>query len=390
MMMRVDERVGVLDAWRRPYDSRIWDPGVAVGLTVLAFVPALGAVSAQIGELPRRPADAFAVVLLLAQTLPLAVRTSRPAVCLAIVGTSFVLFQALAYPPQFGTSTIYLALYSVGAHQRRFRGAIGTAATAGFIGLAVDLVLRGSPNRPTDFLIFYLFLTGCWALGLFVRRRRAEEAERRKLAADAAAAAERTRIARELHDVVTHHVTVMVVQADATQFLADDRNRVVAGFTTIGESGRRALAELRHMLAVLEAPGDAAARTSAEGTIKDLVDQARLAGQPIDLVEEGETPALSEALRLAVYRVVQEGITNAVKYANGQPTEVRTVYLDGHLAVEVINAAAAAPLPERTRRALSGGRGLSGLKDRVATLGGEVTAMPQPDGGFRLRAVIPI
>jgi signal transduction histidine kinase len=120
------------------------------------------------------------------------------------------------------------------------------------------------------------------------------------------------------------------------------------------------------------------------------VDQTRISGQPVELVEEGERPALPVGVSLAMYRVVQEGLTNAVKYAAGQPTVVRADYQGGHVAVEVTNAAAQVPVPGRASRDLSGGRGLTGLRERVGLLGGEMMAGEQPDGRFRLRAVIPL
>jgi signal transduction histidine kinase len=378
----------VVRDWWRAYDPVVWDRWIAAVLTGLAFVPPLSAMSARFGDLPTRPADALALALVLAQTLPLAVRSRWPAACLAVVGTSFAIHEALGYPHEFGTVTVYLALYSVGAHQERFRRGIAVIASAAYVGLSIVVLLLGSPDRLVDFLLFYCVFVAFWVLGAFVRRWRAEEAERRRLVAIAATAEERARIARELHDVVTHHVTAMVVQADATRFLTESPDRVVAALTAIGGTGRRALAELRYLLDVLEATGEP--RTPVEDTVRDLVEQTRMSGQPVELIKDGEQPALPVGVGLAVYRVVQEGLTNAVKYAAGQPTVVRAGYRDDHVEIEVTNAAAAVPLSVGARRDLSGGRGLSGLRDRVGKLGGELTAGEQPDGRFRLRAVLPI
>ncbi|BFU45625.1 sensor histidine kinase [Krasilnikovia sp. MM14-A1004] len=368
-----------MQLWRRVYDTRKRDAWLAGVFTGLALLPPLSTMSAIFGDLPRRPFDGFALVLVLAQTLPLILRTRRPAACLTIVGMSFALYEALAYPPQFGTVTVYLALYSVAAHQKRFRRQIAVVASVAYVVLATVVFLLGSPDRVVDFVVFYVMLTAFWALGSFVRHRRAEEAERRRMAALAATAAERTRIARELHDVVTHHVTAMVVQADATQFLTAAPERVVTGLTAIGAAGRRALTELRSLLDVLEATGDPA-------TIGDLVEHTRQSGQPIELIEEDDAAALPVGVRLAVYRVAQEGLTNAVKYAAGLPTTVRIARRDGRVEVEVTNVAAPVPV---SVGALSGGRGLGGLRDRVEMLGGELTAGEEPDGRFRLHAAIP-
>ncbi|WP_049556447.1 sensor histidine kinase [Nonomuraea sp. SBT364] len=372
------------EVWR-VYDARVWDRWLAVVCTGLAFVPALSIMSVEFGNRSGRPADAFQIVLILAQTVPLAVRTRWPAACLAITGPAFALHETLGYPMQFGTVSVYIALYSVGAHQERFRRVIAVVASAAYVVLCVAVVLLGSPVLQSDFLIFYLLFAACWLGGAFVRGQRLQEAERRRLATEAAAAAERARIARELHDVVTHHVTAIVVQADATQFVATSPERVVTALSTIGGAGRRALAELRYLLDVLEATGESA--TPVMGSVRDLVEQARSGGQPIELVEDGDQPSLPVGVGLAVYRVVQEGLTNAVKYAEGRPTTVRIGYRDHRVEVEVTNAAAAVPVGARS--SLSGGRGLAGLRDRIGAMGGELAAGERPDGGFRVSASIP-
>ncbi len=373
------------------YDAVVWDRWLAAVFTGLAFVPALSVTSPEFGDLPRRSADGLALVLVLLQTLPLAVRGRWPAACLAVVGLSFSVYESLGYPPEFGSVTLYLALYSVGAHQERLRRGLAVAASAAYAVLSIVVTAAGSPDRFADFLIFYLMLAVFWVLGAFVRQRRAEETGQRRVAAAAATAVERARIARELHDVVTHHVTAMIVQADAALFLTESPDRIVTALTTIGETGRRSLAELRHMLDVLEPADEPAGRlTPVMGTVRDLVEQTRMGGQPVELVEDCDQSALPVGVELAVYRVVQESLTNAVKYGTGQATTVRVGHRGRHVEVEVINNAAPVPLPAGAKRDLSGGRGLSGLRERVGMLGGELTAGKQRDGRFRVRAVIPL
>lgn len=388
--LQVLRRLRMLQAWWREYDTVARDRWIAVAFTGLAFTPVLAHLSSEVGDLPRRPSDAFAIVLILAQTLPLAVRSRRPAVCLAIVGLSYMIYQALGYPPQFGSVTVYLALYTVAAHQGRFRPVMAVAASGAYVVLATVVSVLGSPDTLVDFVVFYLTLAMFWVLGAYVRQRRMDEAARRQLAAAAAAAAERARIARELHDVVTHHVTAMVIQAGATQFQLESPERVTTALTAIGETGRRALTELRSLLDVLRAADESTTPTAPVQTIRDLVEQARMGGQPAELTEDGDQPELPAGVRLAVHRVVQEGLTNAAKYASGQPTAVRVGYQGHTVEVEVTNVAAPVPLPVGTRRALSGGRGLTGLRERVGLLGGELTAGELPDGRFRVRAVIPV
>ncbi|MFD2418020.1 sensor histidine kinase [Amycolatopsis pigmentata] len=386
----VTDRLRIMRDWWRAYDAVVWDRWLAVVFTGLAVVPVLSSMSPEFGDLPRRPMDVFGVFLVLAQTAPLAVRSRWPAACLAVAGVSTAIHEALGYAPEFGSVSVYIALYSVGAHQERFRRVVAVAASAVFMVLTTVVLALGSPDSLTDDLIFYLLLAACWTVGAFVRQRRVEEAERRRLAAVAATATERARIARELHDVVTHHVTAIVVQADATQLFVESPDRVTTTLSTICKTGRQALSELRYLLDVLEATGESATpRSPVEGTLRNLVEQIRTGGQPVDLVEDGDQSALPVAVGLAVYRVVQEGLTNAMKYAAGQQTVVRVAHRDGHVEVEVTNDASPVPLSVGARKELSGGRGLTGLRDRVGKLGGELMAEEEPDGRFRLRAVIP-
>jgi signal transduction histidine kinase len=328
------------------------------------------------------------VALILAQSAPLAIRSRRPAACLAVIGTAFAVHQALAYPQTFGSMGLYLSLYAAGAHHARFRRSLAAASTAGYAVLAVVLHGLGSPNRVQDFLAFYLALVVIWLAGTVVRRWRAEEAERRRLSAEMATAAERTRIARELHDVVTHHVTAMVVQADAAQFLLGSApDRAGDGLAAISDTGRRALTELRHLLGVLEATGDSAVadRTPTLGRVGDLVERARLSGQPVELTEHGDQRPRAVDVELAAYRVVQEALTNAIKYATGRPTTVRVHHDDDHIEIEVTTDGPADTAPIVP----SGGRGLDGLRERVRMLDGELVAAARPDGGFSVRALIP-
>lgn len=380
--------------WWRNCDVGARDAGLAMVFTVLAFSPTLSALGAQIGDLfPRRPSDALGVVLLLGQTAPLAMRTRWPAVCVVIVGVAFSVHQLLAYPQTFGSLGVYVALYAVGAHQERFRRVLPVVLSVLYVALAIILRLRGSPDQFLDFVVFYLALVVCWMAGSWMRRRRAQEAEQRRQSARAATAAERARLARELHDVVTHHVTAVVVQADATQFALTDTERVAAGLSTISSTGRRALTDLRSLLNVLEATGESESvdRTSTVGRLGDLVEQTRLAGQPVHLTEEGEQSPASDGAELTAYRVVQESLTNAVKYATGRPTAVRIRHRDDQIDIEVTTDGPPSGTPAvHSGHGISpGGRGLAGLRERVETLGGVLTSDTGPDGGFVVSAEIP-
>lgn len=364
-------------------------------LTLLSFAQPLSRIGAQIGDLPPRSAGAASALLAVGQALPLAARTRWPALCLAVVGISFAVYESLGYPSTFASLGLYIALYSVGAHQQRHRRATASAAVGAYVVLSVTLHAIGSPDAWSDFVVFGIALSAMWGAGVVVRGRRAHEAERRRLSAQAAIAAERSRMARELHDVVTHHVTAMVVQAGAAQYLTASPDQVGEALDGIGATGRRALSELRFLLSVLEASGESASREPMPGRVSALVEQGRAAGQPIELVEEGEPSSTDTSLQLTVYRVVQESLTNALKYAAGQRTLIRLSYTTVHTDVEVITTAA----PEHGAGSpvallhggaqVSGGRGLTGLRERVEMLGGEFAAGVVENGGFRVRAHIP-
>ncbi|MFI6518102.1 sensor histidine kinase [Spirillospora sp. NPDC050679] len=374
--------------WRAQHAS-VKDGALAAALTALAFVPTLSVIGAQLGDLPRRPADALAVVLTVAQSAPLALRSRHPAACLAVIGAAFAVHQALCYPQTLASIGFYLALYTAGAQQSRHRHRLVAAVSVGCAALAVVLNRLGSPSRISDFLVFYLVLVVIWMAGAGMRRWRAEEAERRRLGALAAGAAERARIARELHDVVTHHVTAMVVQADAAQFLVGTApERAGQGLTAIGDTGRQALTELRYLLGVLEATGDASLtdHTPTLDNVADLVEQVRMSGQPVELTEHGERLPRPIDVELAAYRVVQEALTNAVKHATGRPTRVTVHHRADHIDIEVTTDG---PALAEGPAAPSGRRGLDGLRQRVHMLNGELTAAAQPGGGFSVRALIP-
>ncbi|MET7861456.1 histidine kinase [Streptomyces sp. NPDC005318] len=385
--------------WPAERKRSVKDGVLALGLALPAFVPTLSHIGAQIGDLPEHPPDTLSIGLTLAQTLPLTVRTRRPAVCLSVVGCAFAVHQALGCPATFGSVGIYPALYSAGAHQVSFRRTLAAAASAGYAVLAIVLHRLGSPDRIPDYLAFYLILAAVWLVGSGVRRRRAEQAERRRLAAELAAAAERARIARELHDVVTHHVTAMVVQSDAAQFLLTSApERAADSLTAVSDTGRRALTELRYLLGVLEATGQSASASASAGRaptlgkVGDLVTQARMSGQPVEFTERGDRRARSVDVELVAYRVVQEALTNAMKHAVGQPTQVLVQHGDTQIEIEVATEGSASSpesAPAARKMGRGGGRGLTGLRERVRMLDGELVAGPRPDGGFRVRAVIP-
>lgn len=387
---------GLLVWWRTQNTDHI-DRATALALALLSFVPTLSQVGAQLGDLSRRPADTLSVVLVLGQSLPLVLRHRQPAICLVVVGAAFGVHQACGYPTTFASLGLYLALYSVGAHQVVGRRAVAGVAIVGYAVLALVLHGRGSPENLSVYLAFFSSLVLFWLAGTAMRTRRADEAQRRHLAAEVATAAERARIARELHDVVTHHVTAMVIQADAAQFLIDSEpQRTAKSLSAVSDTGRRALTELRHLLGVLEATGDEAGADAAParrepvlGEVADLIEQARAAGQAVELVEHGQWRRQADNVELACYRVVQEGLTNAMKHAAGRRTSVSIRYGEQHIAIDVTTEGPAEFAPAGTTVPVSARRGLAGLAGRIRLLEGRFEAGPRPGGGFQVRAEIP-
>ncbi len=238
---------------------------------------------------------------------------------------------------------------------------------------------------------------GSWAVGLVVRSRRQIteqlavrgrelEAERELFAAEAVRY-ERGRIARELHDIVAHCVSVMVIQAGAGQRLtAADPSLAAEAFDSIGEAARQAEAEIGRLLDLLGATGE---QRGADGLqlIGELVTRAAAAGLAVSCRFSGSVDGLPAPASDAAYRVVQESLTNALKHAPGAPVDIVIEGAGGYVEIDVRNGPAVGP-PSGLERS-GGGRGLTGMRERVAACGGELTAGPAPAGGWRVVARLP-
>ncbi|GAA3139958.1 histidine kinase [Planomonospora alba] len=373
------------DLWRR-CGVVVRDAPFGLLLAAASLLPALHGKGTQVGDLPARPFDAAALVVIALECLPLAVRRRWPAVCLALVSLGFVLDQLRGYHV-FASNAMPIALISAGAHLERHRRATVVLLSLAYVPLAFALSRIGATEPLEGYVVFYLLLALAWGIGAWLRSTRAAEAERRRHVAEATRAAERTRIARELHDVVTHHVTAMVVQAEAARYLTAAPDRLDAALSAVTDTGRRAITDLRHMLDLLKADhdADADAGVPAVGGLRTLVEQTRRAGQPVELVEEGDPAESAGSAEFVAYRVVQEALTNALKHAHGSPTAVRVRYGEKEISVAVSTdgpgSGAASPG--------GSGRGLAGLRERVEALGGRFGADRQADGGFLVQARIP-
>jgi signal transduction histidine kinase len=370
--------------WRR-LPAPVRDAPLALLLAVAALVPEVNSNGTQIGGLPTRPMDLLTVAVVALECLPLVVRRRWPALSLALVVLGFAADQLHGYHTVAGIA-LPVALLSTGAHLDHHRRTTVVLASGAYLLLVIALGLRGAPEGALGYVTFFLALAVAWGAGAWLRQSRAAEAERRLHVADVSRAAERTRIAGELHDVVTHHVTAMVVQAEAARYLTAQPDRLDQTLTIVTETGRKAISDLRHLLDLLDPDQGPRARTPTVGELHDLVEQTRRAGQPVEFSEEGRPPAGIGSAEMIVYRVVQESLTNALKHAHGSSTTVDVRHGDAEIAVEIgtdgTGSAVASPG--------GSGRGLAGLRERVGVLGGEFSAGHRDGGGFVVRARIPV
>ncbi|MFF0630456.1 sensor histidine kinase [Streptomyces sp. NPDC004296] len=231
--------------------------------------------------------------------------------------------------------------------------------------------------------------------GLAVARWQREVAASRKLMADRAVAEERRRIARELHDIVAHHITSMQLMAGGARANLGNPEVVRDALVTLESSGRLALREMRQLLTVLRAGDEPdTAPSSPQPGAEDLdrlVDESCLAGLPTEFTVYGPRCPLPPTVGLTVFRIVQEGLTNARKYAGPARASVRLVYHPDRVTVEVRDDGGGAPPPERLPGAAGrAGYGLIGMRERVALHGGTLEAGPRPSGGFAVLAELPL
>ncbi|MFI1990947.1 sensor histidine kinase [Actinoplanes sp. NPDC020271] len=372
-----------VERWRRlPVPVR--DLPLALALALASLAPGVNSHGTQLGDVPTRPLDAFAVAVVAVECLPLAIRRRWPAAGLALVSLGFATDQLRGYHTLAATA-LTIAVFSAGAHLERYRRPTVLLVTVAYVQLVVALSGTGAAESPAGFVTFYAGMAALWWFGANLRTGRAAEAERRRAVAEASRAAERARIARELHDVVTHHVTAMVVQAEAARYLTARPERLEQTLAAITGTGRRAVSDLRNLLDLLNPEHGGEPRTPSVGELRALVEQTRQAGQPVEFTEDGGPPQTAGSTEVAVYRVVQEALTNALKYAHGSRTVVHVLHAQGGTTVEVSTEGAG------SGHASPGGsgRGLAGLRERVGVLGGEFSAGRGVDGGFVVRARIP-
>ncbi|MFN8053520.1 MAG: sensor histidine kinase [Acidimicrobiales bacterium] len=384
------------------------DPQTSRSIAVLVLDLAAAIVLATIGvselrsvgdDIFYRSADVLGVTLILLQTLPLVARRFVPVTVTLLISVAGATMLWLGYPGTNALLAVPLALYSVGASRSR-RGNVVVTGMALAI-LVPPLALSPAGSSSSVIVAAATFAVGAFAGGgVRVRRLYAEALEvqarqaenERRLEAREAVVEERTRIARELHDAIGHTVNVMVMQAGAGRMAAAvDPARTVDALVAIEDVGRATLGDIDRLLGLLRDDDDEAPRAPATGLrdLDALAGRLSSAGLDVTLDVSGDVASVPSPVSSATYRIVQEALTNALKYAGSHHVDARVTVTATDVNIDVVDdgPGPAADVTDNERR---GGRGLIGMRERVATLGGEIDAGPGPDGGFVVRARIPL
>jgi signal transduction histidine kinase len=394
-------------AWRACDLGIIVDTGVAVVGTGLVAAAAWGPESLTGTEIVG-PAWLLAVLPVLIGA-PLVLRRRAPLLMWAVIWAGVVLQATITWDSQspHGLELVFVLFvggYAVAAYSSPRRALAGLAIMAP--GAVIYIMANHQPGRVLGFEQAFgvrspsaaSFLVGeiliCWLAGVFVRARADSMALARRnaalqRAAEQAVTAERTRIARELHDIVAHHLSVVILQAAGTRASGQP---AVGSLEKIEHSGRQALTELRRLVGVLREQHEEPdlAPQPGMGEVPALADTVRAAGIPVRLVVaaelgDGARTGLPAAVEVSAYRIVQEALTNILKHAGPARAEVAIGCSDDAVTIEVTDdgvGVAATTSP--------GGNGLVGMRERVALFGGDFQAGPRPGGGFAVRARLPL
>jgi signal transduction histidine kinase len=378
----------------QPRSRRAADALLAVALTGAALIELLAFDSARSSWGGR---GVLQVVLAVLGTAPVAWRVRHPVPAALVVTVASGILVVVAAPHQAPFEpfvALVVAAYSVGAHAPRRRGVAGVAAMFA-LGLPFSIAASAKGEGGGNVLPTLVWLAGFWLVGRVIQswRGRALALEQltreleaqRELQAEAAVAVERGRIARELHDVIAHNISMIVVQAAAAaRVLRGDEPDVRTALDAIETTGRETVDEMRRMLGVVR--GDGAASLAPQPSLRDvesLVANVRDAGLLVELRVEGEPIALPPGVDLSAFRIVQEALTNALKHAGEARAVVTVRYASDGVQVEVLDDGDGLGAGGGT------GNGLIGMRERVAVWGGELEARRRDEGGFLVRATLP-
>ncbi|MEV4837861.1 sensor histidine kinase [Nonomuraea sp. NPDC049486] len=364
-------------------DKRVLDTALAVLLTGACYGSAT-----QFSEPGWPPLDTLALLLICLGNLPLAWRSHAPMIVLMVTWTVWAVYLLLGYPPMASWASL-VALYTVTARRPVKVSLICSAA----VGLLV-LVAGAQLVSVTAALGQTLAVMVMWAFGVDRRqvsvlssRLRREQEDR----ANRAVTEERVRIARELHDIVAHHMSVVSVQAGLARYVfSSDPGMARTALDTIAASSFEAQEEMRRLLAVLRTNGDGPGYAPAPGLarLNELADRVRAAGVPVEVRVRGVPRPVGPGADQCVYRVVQESLTNVLKHAGRASAVVELEYAAAGLTVRVSDDGAGPPPAARPSDA--GVHGLPGMRERARLYGGTVIAGPRPQGGFEVVLTLPL
>jgi signal transduction histidine kinase len=382
----------------RKVDPEAIDVFAAMGLLALALV-SLPSAHLMVNQ---NPADTTCYLLVLALTLPIAIRRRFPIPAVLIVLVAMTAYQVYDYPSvnvdAFGP---VLVLYTLVQSRPRWQSIAATIALVA--GLIVAQAFHDGEVNGADYLNLGVMVILIWTVSELMRSRRAqadelatrnrELDEARHELAHQAVAEERVRIARELHDVVAHSMSVIAVQSGmGRHVIATQPEEAARALANIEETSRSALNEMRRILSVLRSEDEPAGSLAPAPTLLDLDHLARQlddAGLPVTIDVVGDRADVPAGVDLSAYRIVQEALTNVMKHAGDASAEVHVEYGNDAVVVEILDdgrgAAAAhdAAVPGSSN-------GLLGMRERVAVYGGEITAGPRRGGGFRVHARLPL
>jgi len=374
-------------AWERlrRVDPRIWDSLLAFAVLASGLI-AFGSR----GVRPSDPPSAYGIVLVVVSSVPLAWRRRAPLLVATIVGVAASTGALIGWWPEF-VLPLWIAFYSAAAYGARDRlvAVLLPLALASSVAISVG-EHTGRGLNWVEVLSELVLTAGIpILLGRMTANRRRRIARDRELAARDAVAAERSRIARELHDVVAHHMSVMIVQAGAARAVGErDPAAAAEALRQVEESGRTGLAEMRRLLELLQTPegGDGLAPQPGLARLDELLTTTRTTGLAVDLTVEGPERPLPVGVDLSAYRIVQEALTNVLKHSGSSTASVRIAYRPDALEIEVADRGIGVP----EGAASDGGHGLIGMRERTALFGGSFESGARADGGFVVRARLPL
>jgi signal transduction histidine kinase len=373
-----------MQADRSRWLTLVWDFGPCLALVVIGLLA---------GGADRK--DDLPISLLV--VLPLTVRRFWPFTAFVAVAALAVLTSTYTSTPIVQVLAVGLASFATGLSVRdRTRSALGVVSVAAVMAIAF---VAQDVDPVMGLVLPFVVVVPSWLAGDVVQTRRIEAANREAEAERAvretegrlraAAAEERRHMARELHDVVAHGVSVMLIQSGAArQVVRTSPDRAEEALLTVEATGREAMAELRRLLGVLNDEGEAPGLAPQPGVdqLGALVERVREAGLPAELAIDGAPRPLPASLDMTVYRIAQEALTNALRYARRAATLVHVSYEPDQLRLEILDDGPATPADA----AEGSGRGLVGMEQRAALVGGRLEAGPRLGGGYAVRAWLPL